>query len=336
MTLSLSPDVPTPDGIAHARDPALAAPRHATAQANAAFLRKPDLFVIGAMKSGTTFLARLLGTHPAIFISRPEEPSYFVPQEALRQLWPYMWDQGFWRSEEKYLRLFEPGRDAAVLGEASTNYTKAPLVSGIAERIRDFNPDAKCIYIMRDPIERTISHYWHRVRYNAEHRTMLTAIRQDPRFCHVSHYAMQLAPFFAAFGRDRVLTLTYEDLTRRTEATIRALYGWLGVDPTIALPPDFTRPENATPEVVMRPTFSGVVHRLRHSRPMRSVTPHVPRVLRNAAKRLATERVRPGEADNAEVVAFLRPVQQRQTEELVALLGRDFPEWTTLHGGPAS
>src|SRR5580698_312787 len=69
-------------------------------------LRKPNLFVIGAMKSGTTYLSKLLGAHPSIFICSPEEPSYFVDPEQLRAVWPAAWDLGFWRSEERYLRLF--------------------------------------------------------------------------------------------------------------------------------------------------------------------------------------------------------------------------------------
>ncbi len=178
-------------------------------------LRKPGLFVIGAMKSGTSYLSRLLGLHPSIFIPDLEEPSYFVPPGQLRDIWPYMWDQGIWRSEEAYLRLFQPGGDATILGEASTNYSKVPLVSGVPERIARFNDEARFIYIMRDPVERSISHYWHMVRFNAEYRPMLSAILQDPRYMAVSHYARQLAPYFSLFGRERVFTLTFEELVPR-------------------------------------------------------------------------------------------------------------------------
>jgi hypothetical protein len=113
-------------------------------------LRKPNLFVIGAVKSGTTYLNKLLGAHPAIFMSSPEEPSYFVVAKQLNTLWPEAWDQGFWRSEEHYLRLFQSRGDTVLLGEASANYTKRPLVSGVPERIHDFNPDARLIYLLRD------------------------------------------------------------------------------------------------------------------------------------------------------------------------------------------
>jgi len=288
------------------------------------------------MKSGTTFLSTLLDLHPAIYIARPEEPSYFVAEEQLRTLWPSMWDRGYWRSEAAYLRLFEPGGDAALLGEASTNYTKLPFATGVAERIAGFAPDARLVYVMRDPVERSISHYWHMVRFNGEHRPMLAAMTADPRFLAVSHYAMQLAPYAALFGWERLFTLTYEEMTRQTETTIRRLYAWLGVNPSIALPPGFDAPENATPEIVQRPALGGVLHRLRRAQPMRSLAPHVPQTLRTAAKRLASKAVRRGAVDPSDAIAFLRPIQQRQTAELSALLGRDFPEWTTLHGTPAA
>jgi len=304
----------------------------AAPQTRSVVRRRPNLFVIGAMKSGTTFLSRLLDAHPSIYIARPEEPSYFVAQEQLRTLWPGMWDRGYWRSKDAYLRLFEPGGDAAFLGEASTNYTKIPLATGVPERIARFAHDPRFIYVMRDPVERSISHYWHMVRFSGEHRPMLAAMQADPRFCAVSHYAMQLGPYFALFGRERVFTLTYEAMARQPEATIRRLYAWLGVDPSVALPPGFDAPENATPEIVLRPGLGGVLHRLRWLSPLRRVIPHVPQALRTATKRLASETVRRRAVDTAEAIAFLRPLQQRQTEELAALLGRDFPEWTTLHG----
>ena len=57
-------------------------------------LRRPNLFCIGAMKSGTTYLTGLLAAHPEIFICSPREPCYFQlpgnPDE-LRRVWPHAW-----------------------------------------------------------------------------------------------------------------------------------------------------------------------------------------------------------------------------------------------------
>jgi len=293
-------------------------------------LRRPNLFVIGAMKSGSTFLSHLLNLHPAIYIARPEEPSYFVAPDELRVLWPRMWEQRYWRNEETYLRLFEPAGDAPVLGEASTNYSKIPLANGVPERIALFAPDARFVYIMRDPVQRSISHYWHMVRLHGEHRAMLAALQADPGYVAVSHYAMQLAPYLALFGRERVFTLTYEELTQRTEGTIRRLYAWLGVDTFVRLPSGFDAAENVTPEEVEQLTATGSL--LHHMRWSHRLLGSVPNELRASAKRVFSKRVRRTDVDTTTATIFLQRIQRPQTEELTAMLGRDFPEWTTLWG----
>jgi hypothetical protein len=293
---------------------------------------KPNLFVIGAMKSGTTYLNKLLGGHPSIFMASPEEPSYFVDPEQLRTLWPEAWDLGFWRSEETYLNLFRSCGDAVILGEASTNYTKRPLVAGVPERIYRFNPDARFVYLLRDPVERTISHYWHMVRYNAERRPILEAVKTEPQYVDVSHYAMQLIPYLELFGRERVAVLTFEQLTGAPEATMRALYDWLGLDGSVADTSGFDLAENVTPEVIRVAAWHGVLHHLRQSRQFRVLMPHLPRRIRDMAVRLATRQVHRRAIDTSDVTKFLRPIQGRQTEALVRLIGREFPEWATLSG----
>jgi hypothetical protein len=296
-------------------------------------LRRPNLFLIGAMKAGTTYLNKLLAAHPAVFMCSPEEPSYFVDPQQLRQLWPDAWDDGYWRSEESYLRLFDGAGKAFLVGEASTNYTKRPLVAGVAERIHAFGPDARFVYLMRDPIERTISHYWHMVRFHAERRAILEAVRAEPHYLEVSHYAMQLRPYLDLFGHDRVIVLTFEQLTAAPEATMRWLYGELGLDGGEFDVSGFWKPENVTPQMLRMAAGNGALRRLWQSRPFRLLTPHLPAAVREFGLRLSTTPVRRDAVATGDLVDFLRPLQRRQTEELSQLLGRSFPEWTTLHGG---
>jgi hypothetical protein len=296
--------------------------------------RKPNLFLIGAMKSGTTYLRKLLRSHPDIFMCEPDEPSYFVDPRDLRTIWPDMWRRGLWRSEDRYLRLFEAAGDAAILGEASTNYTKRPLVMGVPEKIHAFNPQARFIYLLREPVQRTISHYWHMVRHHAEHRPMLEAIRRDPQFVATSHYAMQLAPFLERFGRERVAVLTHERLVADPAAVMRDLYGWLGVDAARADLSGCAEAENVAPDVVSMPLWVGIPRRLRQSPVGGALVRHLPPALHTALHRLTTRDVRRREVDMAAAVAFLHPLQRRQTEELARLLGRGFPEWAALPAQP--
>jgi Sulfotransferase family len=293
--------------------------------------RKPNLFLIGAMKSGTTYLRKLLNAHPAIFMCDPDEPSYFVEPRQLRAIWPEMWTRDLWRSEENYLRLFSLAGEATILGEASTNYTKLPNLTGVAERIEAFNPEARFIYLLRDPIERTFSHYWHMVRYHAEHRPIAEAIRRDSEFLAVSYYAMQLQPFLERFGRDRIAILTHESLVRHPVDVMRSLYGWLGVGTEGVDMLGFAQPEHVTPNVIRASIWGGVPRRLWQWPVFRHVRQHVPRSIESVLRGLATRDRCRRLVDTTSVAELLRPIQLLQTEELIRLIGRGFPEWTTLN-----
>src|SRR5215469_15301084 len=209
---------------------------------------RPNLFLIGAMKSATTYLSDLLREHPAVFMSSPKEPCYFVEQKVLRKVWPYMWEMGYWRSVDRYLELFAEAGDAQIIAEASTTYSKAPMFSDVPRRILEFSPEARFIYVMRDPIERAISHYWHRVRFWGEHRPIAAAVRSDPQYVEVSDYAMQLAQYLRHVGRERIYALTYEDLLADSIGQVRRIYSWLRVDASFC-PTSLNVATNVMPEV---------------------------------------------------------------------------------------
>jgi Sulfotransferase family len=293
---------------------------------------RPNLFIIGAMKCGTTSLHAYLSEHPEIFMCEPKEPSYFVEREQLRRWYPSMEEFGFWRGEDRYLALFADAGDRPVVGESSTSYTKLPQIAGVTERLYRFSPEARFIYIMRDPVERTISHYWHMVRNRDERRDMLTAIRDEPHFRDVSHYSMQLAPYFERWGRERCLTLTTEALSGDSQGVIRRIFEWLHVDPAF-VPPSLGTSEHVTPETLRQATGSPMLLRLRQSPLYRALRPLLPEGARTFATRLTRRDVTRRDVGADHVREFLRPIQREQTRELSALLGREFPEWKTLYGG---
>ena len=295
-------------------------------------LRKPNLFLIGAMKAGTHYVRKLLKAHPDIFMCEPDEPSYFVDPQDLRRIYPEMWQRRLWRSEERYLELFRPAGDAPILGDASTSYTKLPLAPGVVQRIAAFNPDARFIYLLRDPVERAISHYWHMVRHHAERRPIADAFRRDTQFVAFSHYAMQLRPYLERFGRDRIAVVIHERLIADPAGVMRGLYEWLEVDPAAADPFGSAEPENVGPETVSMAAWGGVPRRLGQAPWLRVAIERLPPAVRCTLHRLTTREVRRRAVDATEAVAFLRPQQLRQTEELARLLSCSLPEWTTLYG----
>lgn len=293
-------------------------------------LAKPNLFIIGAMKSGTTYLADLLAAHPSIFMCFPKEPCFFVDPEQLRILWPWAWAQRYWEHEESYLGLFGTAGAATIIGEASVYYAHFPLASGVPERIHRFNPNARFIYIVRDPIERTISHYWHRVRWHEEGRPLMDAIKADPQYMDVSYYAMQLKPYLDIFARNQIMTLTFEDLIRDPGQVLKTLFRWLDVDPLFEAP--LISAQNVTPDKLTKPIWSGMLHRIRHkNRLVRRAIDLVPSAARRPIARALRRPVGRVDDGTKNAIQHLRPTQQKQIEELSQMIGRNFPEWHTLN-----
>lgn len=182
---------------------------------------KPNLFVIGAMKSGTTSLCRYLGDHPAIFMAPVKEPMHFSR--------PENWSQG----HDQYLQLFADATDQTYLAEGSTEYTKRPFREGVAQRLHDFNPTARLVYVMRDPFDRLVSQYRHQALADREHGTLLEAIQRPIDYLTNSHYAYQLKPYLDLFGRDAVYLDTFESFVASPERFCARLFKWLGIDDTV-------------------------------------------------------------------------------------------------------
>jgi hypothetical protein len=121
-------------------------------------------------------------------------------------------------------------------------------------------------------------------------------------------------------------------LTSAPIDVMRALFDWLEVDPAAADMSGFWQPENVTPEVIVAPRWGGLPRRLRQLSPIRHIMPYVPRPIQASLRQFTNRDVWRRSVDVLDAIRFLQPLQRRQTEELTQLLGRDFPEWTTLHG----
>lgn len=247
-----------------------------------------------------------------------KEPAFFVPELEYHP-----------KDMEWYLGLFKDAGSAEFVGESSTHYTKLPLFKGVPQRVHSFSPDARLIYLMRDPIGRAISHYWHNTRSVRsefkETRPMLEAIRDDPLYRAYSDYAMQIRPWIDLFGRDAVLPLVHEELTRHPESTLEHVFRWLGLSP---VPGVSLERKNARPEGVARPRGSGFLHRLRHTRSWDAIAPFFPQGIKDLARGLAVE-VKPTEfEDQSEaVVELLRPWARERIFAVSRLFEMDFSTW---------
>lgn len=279
---------------------------------------KPELFIIGAAKSGSTTLHHHIAAHPQIFMSEPKELFYFNEE--------MNWSKG----EEWYLSHFLSASPGQIVGESSVTYSMRPKLSDVPQRILQFNPDARFVYIMRDPVEQTISHYLHRVRGHGEQRDIIEAIRQEPFYCDVSHYAMQLEPYFKLFGQDKVFVLTLEEMKKNLAKTLSKLYMWLGVDSSFE-PCEKKLRKNVTPIQVEMQKGAGILNRMRYSTLWNLIAPIIPQGYIQYGKKMAVTTFAKESVKTKEVVVLLRDRHLKQAQRLSILLNRDFPDWKTLY-----
>lgn len=163
-------------------------------------MEAPNFVIIGAMKAATTTLAALIGDHPEGFMTNPKEPGFFTIAEPTAA------------ERDRYRSLFAGAGGASAVGEASTHYTKAPQIRGVPRRLYRAVPDARLIYLVRDPIDRIRSMYVHQVGNRRERRPLRDAVFADPRYLDYSRYGYQLDRFLEWFERDQMLVLRAEDL----------------------------------------------------------------------------------------------------------------------------
>ncbi|ELR97382.1 sulfotransferase [Gloeocapsa sp. PCC 73106] len=178
----------------------------------------PNLIIIGAMKSGTTSLHHYLSLHPEIFMSRDKELKFFVEDKN--------WNQGI-----DWYKSHFPGQ-TKISGESSTGYTKYPVNQRVAEKIHAIIPNAKLIYLLRDPVERVISHYLHRYIAGTENLQINDALAklENNDYIYESMYFLQLQQYLNYFPDANILILTLEDLSTNTQQSLEKIFKFLEIE----------------------------------------------------------------------------------------------------------
>jgi hypothetical protein len=197
--------------------------------------RWPNLFIVGAARSGTSSLHEYLSRVKGIHMCSVKEPNFFIKGVGpnYRNLLALVKD------EEKYLALFKPKDNEHIIGESSVSYL---YDSDAAARIHAKIPDAKVVIILRDPIERAYSHFLYDLRHGV-HTTFdfLEAIKHDygkekkgigytHLYIEYGLYSGQVQRYFELFGRNGVKVVIYEDEFRpNTRETIQDIVSFLGL-----------------------------------------------------------------------------------------------------------
>lgn len=188
------------------------------------FNHLPTFLIIGAMKAGTTSLHDYLSKHPDIFMSKQKELDFFVKEKN--------WKLGL----DWYKKQFPT--EAMAVGESSPNYTKSLIFGGVAERIKATVPDAKLIYILRDPIKRLVSHYNHQFIDRKEFRTINEVVSSfdNNHYIDSSMYGKQLELYLKHFDASKILVITLEDLEKNPSEVLARVFDFIAVDPNKFIP----------------------------------------------------------------------------------------------------
>jgi len=185
-------------------------------------------FVIGAQKSGTTSMASLLASQPDICVSSPKEPLFFSKQ--------------FSRGFNWYEDCFEQP-ERRILVDASPDYSRGPTdlfpversydgaaFQCIPQRIHGYNPEARFIYILRNPVTRTYSSFWHNVRAGYEEGNFSESIRTSDRYLVASDYLGQLKNFLQFFSIEQFHFILFEKFVRDSPGELQRCCEFLNID----------------------------------------------------------------------------------------------------------
>jgi hypothetical protein len=271
-------------------------------------INHPAFLIIGAMKAGTTTLFHDLEQNRAICFPK-KEPAYLtrfdVPQAVAA-----------------YRELFRGAEPGQIVGEGSTGYSMLPRFTGVAEKaLACFGEDLRILYLVRNPIQRALSHHYHSLSYGVAHSDPDIALREDPDFLAASRYAMQLDSWRAVFPAAQVRVVIAEEYYASRQDTIGQICTFLGV-------PDIAVDESARHNLGegRRVGRWNVVRRSHLYR--KYIAPQIPTSIRTRASRTL---LRPGpprpRPPNFDSLQRLRDALEPDVEDLTRFMGRATVPW---------
>jgi hypothetical protein len=121
------------------------------------------------------------------------------------------------------------------LSDASLAFKEGrKYLQNVAEKIYQCSPDAKLIYIIREPVSRLYSNYWHNIKYGYENNEFELAIQTDPLYIEMSFYAKQLEAYEKYFSNEQILLIKFEDLIHNQRKILNICEEFIGVSLTIS------------------------------------------------------------------------------------------------------
>lgn len=240
--------------------------------------KNPNFFVIGVVKGGTTSLYHYLKQHPDIYLPPIKETNYFSRSDIDESKFTNEYridvelklDQYFAdgmpeeihiahiNEKEEYERLYFPVHEENAIGEISNSYAICPSA---AEAIKSYNPNAKIIALLRNPISRIWSHYIMNLRdakvskpdfiFEVQHdfNSKMKGWGISHQYIELGLYYQQVKRYLDVFGKEKCLFLLYEDFRDNPNEVLAKICKFLKVDDQFAFNVNSRKNHAALPRV---------------------------------------------------------------------------------------
>ena len=203
----------------------------------------PNFLVIGAPRCGTTTLYECLKQHPQIFMSPLKEPMFFILEDD-HQKYVGPAHPTVSRNIDGYQSLFQNVRGESAIGEASPCYLFSERAPG---KIKKYVPNVKIIIMLRNPVDRSYSHFLFNrlggIEPLASFEAALAAEEDRIRkgwfiywhYISMGYYGQQIERYFSYFDRTQFRFFLLEDLIREPAKLFREVFQFLGVEDTVRI-----------------------------------------------------------------------------------------------------
>ena len=277
----------------------------------------PTFFLAGCQKTASTWLYCCFQEHPDILVPPTDAVQYFT--------------MNYHRGLDWYRRHFNAYQGEVEVCDPTPSYIRDLQA---ARRIADFNPDARLIFSLRNPVERAFSHYWHEKKKHKiafEFEEVLDNFDLYHNWIASGFYAELLKPFYDHFPAEQIKVVLYDDLKSDARAFLRSILEFLEVDPDFE-PSVIDRKMN---KAYYRPTQ----HDLSRIQRMDRLLEPARRILPASIKSCLRQRFLGGRYTNQVVSEYergmdpqvrrrLQDVLAPENEKLARLIGRDLSHWT--------
>lgn len=285
----------------------------------------PNFFIVGAAKSGTTSLCSYLNQHPEIFLPpTTKEPHYFGQ---------YKPKGCHIKSYPEYIDLFKNSGDSKAIGEGSTGYLYSP---DAPQTIKRTFPTSKIIIVLRNPVDRAYSLYWHHVRDRTEHLSFEDALRAEKEridagwpfgFHHINSglYSEQVKRYQEKFDKNSIKVILFDDFKNHPLKIIRECFLSLEVNP------NFTPKQLAAQNKSGPPRSNALAKLLTNKTRLKSLIFRLfPKRLKLRLKlKIRDLNASPPPHMNQETRAYLEDIFKDDIRLLEKQINRDLSHWIT-------